>query len=221
MIRIAVVDDHDLVRMGICSLLADESSIEVIAQGATGEEAIAFARLPQPPHVILMDVRMPGIGGVVATRRITHSHPHIRILAVTALGEDPFPSQLLHAGASGYLTKGSDAEEMVRAVKAVHSGQKYLSPSIAQRLALRSFDPRQATNSPFESLSEREAQIALMVGKGIKVQEISRVLSLSPKTVHTYRHRVFEKLAVTNDVELALLAIAHQFIEIGDSAPVC
>lgn len=209
MIQVIVVDDHDLVRMGLVRLLGDADGIEVIREGSSGEDAIKLAR-EHEPDVILMDVRMPGIGGIEATRKIHRQFPEIRIIAVTACGDDPFPSRLLQAGASGYLTKGASSDEMVLAVRTVVAGQKYLSPGVAQKLALQNVG---SGGSPFSDLSDREMQIATMICSCKKVQEISDKLCLSPKTVNTYRYRIFDKLSISSDVELTHLAIRYGILE--------
>ncbi len=202
-----VVDDHDLVRMGITRMLADIPDIRVVGEAGSGESALALAR-ELKPDVVLMDLRMPGIGGLEATRKLLRQQPDIRVVAVTICDEDPFPSRLLQAGAAGYLTKGACLDEMVKAIRHVMSGQRYLSTEIAQHLALKPFDS-EADRSPFDQLSEREMQIALMIVGCQKIQDISDKLFLSPKTVNTYRYRIFEKLAIHSDVELALLAVRH------------
>ncbi|HET8903313.1 MAG TPA: UvrY/SirA/GacA family response regulator transcription factor [Saccharospirillum sp.] len=209
MIQVIVVDDHDLVRMGLVRLLGDADGIEVIKQGASGEDAIRLAK-EHEPDVIMMDVRMPGIGGIEATRKIHRQFPDIKIIAVTACGDDPFPARLLQAGAAGYLTKGASSEEMVLAVRTVVAGQKYLAPNVAQKLALQNVG---AGGSPFSELSDREMQIATMICSCKKVQEISDKLCLSPKTVNTYRYRIFDKLGISSDVELTHLAIRHGILE--------
>lgn len=209
MIQVIVVDDHDLVRMGLVRLLGDADGIEVIRQGASGEDAIRLAK-EHEPDVIMMDVRMPGIGGIEATRKIHRQFPDIKIIAVTACGDDPFPARLLQAGAAGYLTKGASSEEMVLAVRTVVAGQKYLAPNVAQKLALQNVG---AGGSPFSELSDREMQIATMICSCKKVQEISDKLCLSPKTVNTYRYRIFDKLGISSDVELTHLAIRHGILE--------
>jgi two-component system invasion response regulator UvrY len=182
----------------------------VIGEASNGEEAVKIAREKQP-HVVLMDVRMPGIGGLEATRKLIRANPDIRVIALTACDEEPFPSKLLQAGAAGYLTKGSALEEMVQAIHAVHLGKRYISPEVAQQLALRHLSDEKA--SPFESLSERELQVMLMITSGQKVQEISDKLCLSPKTVNSYRYRLFDKLGVQSDVELTHLAIRHGILD--------
>lgn len=211
MIRVLVVDDHDLVRTGISRMLSDIDGLQVIGQAESGETAIKKSR-ELKPDVVLMDVKMPGIGGLEATRKLLRSHPDIKVIAVTICEEDPFPTRLLQAGAAGYLTKGAALDEMVQAIRMVFAGQRYISPQIAQQLALKSFQPT-ANGSPFDLLSEREIQIALMIANCQKVQAISDKLCLSPKTVNTYRYRIYEKLSVTSDVELALLAVRHGMVD--------
>lgn len=211
MIRVLVVDDHDLVRTGITRMLSDIDGLQVVGQAESGEEALKAAR-DLKPDVVLMDVKMPGIGGLEATRKMLRSHPDVKVVVVTVCEEDPFPTRLLQAGAAGYLTKGAGLTEMVQAIRLVFAGQRYISPQIAQQLALKSFQP-QTTSSPFDLLSEREIQIALMIVGCQKVQNISDRLCLSPKTVNTYRYRIFEKLSITSDVELTLLAVRHGMVD--------
>ncbi len=206
-----MIDDHDLVRTGITRMLADVSGIQVIGEGSSGEEAVKKVR-ELKPDVVLMDIKMPGIGGLEATRKLMRSNPDLKIIAVTACEDDPFPTRVLQAGAAGYLTKGSALSDMVKAIRQVFAGQRYLSASVAQQLALKSFQ-RQSSDCPFDLLSEREIQIALMIANCNKVQGISGKLYLSPKTVNTYRYRIFEKLSISSDVELALLAVRHGMVD--------
>ena len=181
----------------------------MVGEADSGEASLKVAR-ELKPDVVLMDVKMPGIGGLEATRKLLRSHPDVKVVAVTVCEEDPFPTRLLQAGAAGYLTKGAGLDEMVQAIRLVFAGQRYISPQIAQQLALKSFQPQ---GSPFDALSEREIQIALMIVGCQKVQIISDKLCLSPKTVNTYRYRIFEKLSVTSDVELTLLAVRHGMVD--------
>jgi two-component system invasion response regulator UvrY len=162
---VLVVDDHDLVRTGITRMLADIDGLQVVGQAESGEESLMKAR-ELKPDVVLMDIKMPGIGGLEATRKLIRSHPDLKVVAVTVCEEDPFPTRLLQAGAAGYLTKGAALEEMVQAIRMVFNGQRYISPQIAQQLALKSFQP-QSSNSPFDLLSEREIQIALMIRQSL------------------------------------------------------
>ena len=212
MIQVIVIDDHDLVRMGICRLLEDVAGVKVIGEGRSGEEAVLLAKEHQP-DVILMDVRMPGMGGLEATRKIKRLYPDIAIVVVTACIGDPYPSKLLQAGAAGFITKEANLAEMTLAIQKVHLGQKYLSPEIAQRLALNAYDGNPQKDGPFADLSDRELQIAMLIVSCKKVQEISDSLFLSPKTVNTYRYRLFAKLYIESDVELALLAVKHGLLD--------
>jgi two-component system invasion response regulator UvrY len=212
MIQVIVIDDHDLVRMGICRLLEDVAGVKVIGEGRSGEEAVLLAKEHQP-DVILMDVRMPGMGGLEATRKIKRLYPDIAIVVVTACIGDPYPSKLLQAGAAGFITKEANLAEMTLAIQKVHLGQKYLSPEIAQRLALNAYDGNPQKDGPFADLSDRELQIAMLIVSCKKVQEISDSLFLSPKTVNTYRYRLFAKLNIESDVELALLAVKHGLLD--------
>ncbi|QKX18211.1 response regulator [Microbulbifer sp. YPW1] len=209
MIKVLVVDDHDLVRMGISRMLGDVDDVQVVGEAKSGEEAIAFVREAEV-DVILMDVRMPGMGGLEATRKLISRFPHAKVIAVSALDDDLFPSRLIQAGAKGYVTKGADLEEMVRAIHSVVAGETYISSSMATKLALRSVS---GGSSPFEDLSERELQTAVMIVNGNKVSEIAETLSVSPKTVNTYRYRIFEKLGLHSDVELTLLAVKHNVLD--------
>jgi two-component system invasion response regulator UvrY len=206
MITVLIVDDHDLVRTGVRKILDDVSGIKVIGEASAGEEAVKLARKSRP-NIVLMDVKMPGIGGLEATRKIRRIDSDIRVLALSVCDDDLYPAKLLQAGASGYLTKGASSEEMVRAIRTIHSGQRYIAPNIANRLALLHVTNKDA--SPFESLSERELQVTMMITRGVTVQAIAESLHLSAKTVNSYRYRIFNKLKVKNDVALTLLAIRY------------
>lgn len=211
-IKVLIVDDHELVRMGISRMLADVDQVSVVGEAASGEEAVRLTK-ELAPQVVLMDVRMPGIGGLEATRKLLRIDPDIRVLVVTACDEEPFPSRLLKAGAAGYLTKGAAMDEMFQAIRTVSRGQRYISPAIAQVLALKNLDDDK--ESPFDLLSEREMQITMMIINCQKVQEISDRLFLSPKTVNSYRYRIFEKLDIESDVQLTLLAVRHGLLNAG------
>ncbi len=210
MINVMLVDDHDLVRSGIKRILADVGDIEVVAEADSGEQAVSQARKIKP-DIILMDLSMPGIGGLEATRKITRSMPGAKIIAVTVHDDDPFPARLLEAGAVGYLTKGCDVREIINAIKSVYLGEQYLTPGVAQKLALSFVNHRE--KAPLEELTQREIQVMLMIVKGESNKEISEKLCLSPKTTSTYRYRLFEKLGVKNDVELTRFAIRYGLIK--------
>ena len=210
MINVMLVDDHELVRSGIKRILTDVGDIEVVAEAGSGEQAVRQAREIRP-DVILMDLSMPGIGGMEATRKITRSMPDAKIIAVTIHEDEPFPARLLEAGAVGYLTKGCDVREIIDAIKSVYLGEQYLTPAVAQKLALSFVNHRD--KAPLEELTQRETQVMLMIVKGEPNKRISEKLCLSPKTTSTYRYRLFEKLGVINDVELTRFAIRHGLIK--------
>ena len=215
MIKLLLVDDHDLVRTAIARTLSDSSDLNVVGEASSGEQAYNMVR-ELLPDVVLMDIRMPGIGGLEATRKIKQRFPEVKILALSACDEEPFPTRLLQAGASGYLTKGVCIEETIRAIRQVAAGHHYLSSDIAQQMAIKAYDKKQLDN-PFDQLSEREMQISLMIASGQKIQVISDLLCVSPKTVNTHRYRIFSKLNIENDVELALLAVRHNLVENSNS----
>lgn len=210
MIKVFVVDDQNLIRTGIKKLLSDVPGIKVIGEAADGESVIKLLK-DQQPDIILMDIKMPGMGGLEATKKILRNYPEIKIIALTICEDDLFPSRLLQAGAYGYLTKGASVPEMVKAIRSVQAGQRYISPEIASQLAIKHITDQGET--PFDMLSERELQVALMIVNGHKVQEISDKLCLSPKTVNSYRYRIFEKLNIKSDVELTHLAFRHNLLD--------
>jgi two-component system invasion response regulator UvrY len=210
LIKVLLVDDHDLVRLGVKRLLQDAKGITVVGEASTGEEAVKLTK-ELTPDVVIMDVQMPGIGGLEATRKMLRHNPMVRVLALTVCDDEPYPSRLLQAGAAGYITKGSNAEEMVKAIRMLHRGERYLSPEIAQQLALKRFSPEET--SPLDALSERELQIMLMITQGQKTKQISDKLCLSIKTINSYRYRIFEKLGIKSDVELTLLAMRLGVLE--------
>jgi two-component system invasion response regulator UvrY len=203
-INVLLVDDHHLVRVGINKILTSVKGLNVVGECETGEEAIKYCRKNEP-DVLLMDMDMPGMGGLEATKKILRFAPDVKIIVLTAHTEDPFPSKVMQMGAAGYLTKDAGPDEMVNAIRAVNSGQRYLPSDIAQKMALNQF--KSVDDNPFNSLSDRELQIMIMITRGDKVPAISEHLNLSTKTINSYRYRMFEKLGVSNDVELTHLAI--------------
>jgi len=210
LIKILIVDDHALVRMGIRHLLEALPDMQVVAEAGNGEEALTLVKAHKP-DVVLLDMKMPGIDGWEVTRRLKKSYPQVKVIAVTAVSADSLPSRVLQLGAMGYLTKDSGAEEMASAVRKVARGEKYLSAEIAQKMAINSLEAVQG--SPFDALSEREMQVMFMVTSGMDVQEIADRLFLSTKTINGYRYKMFEKLLIKNDVELTYLAMKHRVIE--------
>ena len=213
MIRILLVDDHALFRTGMKGILETRDDMEVVGEADTGEAALELVR-KSSPDVVLMDIHMPGIGGIEATRRILRMAPEVKVIALTALDDEPFPSRLLDAGAVGYLTKGCPAEELVEAIQRVMQDEHYLSADVAQKLSLSAL-VNKGHASPLAKLSPRELQVMTMIAQGRTTQQISDALFLSPKTVSTYRTRLFDKLGVSNDVELTHFALRHGVVELS------
>ncbi len=218
LINILIVDDHDLVRVGLRHMLDSVEDFSVVGEASSGEDGLEKAELLKP-HVVLMDVRMPGIGGIEATQRMQRRAPESKVVVITACADDPFPDLLLEAGARGFVTKDSGMDELVLAIREVHADQHYVCRKIAQELALKPLRKRNSGHhSPFDDLSERELQVALMIVGCQSAQDIADQLNVSPKTVNTYRYRMFEKLGVENDVGLTLLALRHKlFVPDGDA----
>jgi two-component system invasion response regulator UvrY len=211
-IRILLVDQQEMVRCGLQRLLNDNPQLCVVGEASSGEEAVQSSRRLQP-DVVLMDMQIPGIGSLEATRRISRGEAEIRIVVVASLVDDLFPIRLLDAGASGYLSKNCGIEEISEAIAVVCRGERYISADIARQMALSTLPG--GGQSPFERLSQRELQVMLMVAQGQSVHDISGHLCLSSKTISTYRYRLYEKLGVGNDVELARLAIRHGIVGIA------
>ena len=206
MIKVLLVDDHELVRTGIQSLLAGQDDINVIGEAGTGEEAIKLVDSLRP-DVVLMDINMPGIGGMEASHKINQKNQNVKIIILTVLNDGPVPQQMLNDGVQGYVTKTCSIKELVDAIQTVYAGGRYLCHQMASKLAFSHSAGN--NNSPFEQLSRREVQVVMMTLQGKDLNEIAGNLVISSKTVSTYRHRVYEKLAVKNDVELMRLALKH------------
>lgn len=210
MIKVLLTDDHVLVRTGIRRLLEDSKQVTIVGEADCGEDSLKMARSLKP-DVILMDVNMPGIGGVEACRLILQRNPKQKIIVLTIHNEQTFPKRLLEIGAKGYLTKECGVDEMIEAIIQVNNGGAYIASSIAQRLAL-SLLPGNEDN-PIDRLSRREFQVMLMISHGQTNNEISETLCLSPKTISTYRLRVLEKLGAQNEVDLVKIAVEQGMIE--------
>lgn len=209
-IKVMLVDDHELIRIALGKILSDAEGIKVIAEASSGEEALERARREQP-HVIILDVDMPGMGGVEATRRLTALPNHPKVIVISVHSQAPYPQRLLEAGALGYLPKGGRAEEVIAAIKSVYKGHPYLSPEVAGSLALAALHG--GRKSPLDTLTRREMQVMLMLTQGQSLQVIAKSLNLSPKTVATHRYRIYDKLGVDNDVALTHVALRYGILE--------
>jgi DNA-binding NarL/FixJ family response regulator len=197
-LRVLVADDHPIFRSGMRALLTSVPDVSVVGEATTGDEAIAQAAVLQP-DLILMDVQMPGIGGIEATRRILLASPHIRVLVVTMFEDDHSLFAAMRAGARGYVLKGVNSEEMLRAIRAVGSGEAIFSPAIAARLIEFFAAPRPPVPPQmFPELSDREREILDLVAQGASNAEIAHQLVLSPKTVRNYVSNIFSKLQVAD-----------------------
>lgn len=210
MISVLLVDDHELVRTGIEALLNDVEDIAVIGVAKSGEEAVD-AVVELSPDVVLMDVNMPGIGGVEACRRILHENAEVKIIALSVHNDGPIPHQLLKIGVLSFISKGSPVDEMVHAIRKVIEGKRYLCSEVANNLAFQGLPG--SNESPFSILSPREAEVVGLILQGKTIKEMSEMLVLSDKTVNTYRYRLYNKLHVKNDVELIRLAIKFGYID--------
>jgi DNA-binding NarL/FixJ family response regulator len=201
-IRVFLVDDHALVRAGMRMILAGETDIEVVGEAESGEEALPRIRRLKP-DVVLCDLHLPGVSGLEVTERVVRGDHGTRVIVVSVLEDGPMPKRLIEAGASGYVGKGGDSGELLRAVRDVARGKRYLASNIAQNLALSGIG---GDASPFDMLSPRELEVALLLTQGLRQEDIARRLSLSAKTVNTHKTRLFEKLRIQDSIALARLA---------------
>ena len=204
-IRILIADDHPVFRFGMRALLETEADFEVVAEASTGEEAIALTNQLRP-DIVLMDITMPSINGIEATRHILEQTPETGVLIVTMLDDDSLVPAM-RAGARGYLLKGADGEETLRAIRAVAHGEAIFSPSIAERLAelVKSSDP-EGVESPFPELTPRELEVLTLISQGMTNAEIAGRLSLSLKTVRNHVSNILNKLQVSDRLQAALRA---------------
>lgn len=208
-VTVFIVDDHALVRTGMRMILSAESDIKVVGDAESGEVALPLIRQLKP-DVVLCDLHLPGVSGLEVTERVVKGDHGTRVIIVSVLEDGPMPRRLLEAGAYGYVGKGGDATELVRAVRDVAKGRRYLASNIAQHLALSGLE---GDDSPFDELSPRELEVALLLAQGMRQEEIARRLSLSAKTINTHKSRMFEKLAITDNIALARLLGQHGMLE--------
>ncbi len=201
-IRVFLLDDHALVRTGMRMMLSAEVDIEVVGEADSGEIALPMIRKLKP-DVVLCDLHLPGISGLEVTERIVKGEYGCKVVVVSVLEDGPMPKRLIEAGASGYVGKAGDAVELLRAVRDVARGKRYLANGIAQHLALAGIG---GESSPFDTLSPRELEVAMLLVQGMRQEEIAKRLSLSAKTVNTHKSRLFEKLGIQDSIALARLS---------------
>jgi DNA-binding NarL/FixJ family response regulator len=205
-LRILIADDHPLFRKGMRTLLTATADTEVIGEATTGREVIELAAALQP-DVILMDLQMPGVNGIEATRQILQDSPNIRILVVTLFEDDASVFTALRAGARGYILKDAKEDEILRAIRAVGSGEAIFSPAIATRLMEFFATPRpSASKEIFPTLTDREREILQLIARGSTNHDIARQLVLSVKTVNNYVSNIFSKLQVTDRAQAIIRA---------------
>jgi two-component system invasion response regulator UvrY len=210
MIKVLLVDHYELIRSGIAALLNSVEDIEVIGVCDCGEQALTIAS-HQQPDIILLDINMPSSGIFDACKQITNNSPSIKIIGLSVYSDGPIPPKALHLGIEGFISKGSPVSEMIKAIRDVISGKRYLCQNIANNLVFETLLGSKPT--PFSKLSKRESEVVNMILEGKNIQEMSQVLELSDKTINTYRYRLYNKLAIKNDVELTKLAVKFNYIE--------
>ncbi len=211
--RVLLVDDHDIVRLGLMTLLNDQPDMEVIGEASTAGEAVKAAENLNP-DVVLMDIRLPGEGGIDAARQITSRFPNIKVVMLTSFADDESVMRAINAGAVGYVLKQVGNEELIRAIQAASRGEAVLDPSTTARLLIRvRAAERKAEEDAFRDITDREMDVLLHLAKGKTNAEISRLLNLSEKTVGNYVGNMFEKLHLNNRIELAAYAYEHHLFE--------
>lgn len=214
MTKVLLVDDHRLVRDGIRSLLEESASaetIEVVGTASTGEEAMRMMEV-ETPDIVLLDFKLPGLPGDEVMRHLLALYPGLRVIILTAVTSGPIAKKILDDGASGFISKDSGLPEVIKAIDAVMKGERYVSSDIAQQLALANLEGR---DKVIEQLSSRELQILQLLADGLKNHQIAERLSLSPKTVSTYKKRMNAKLHAKTTVELLRIAIQHELVDVS------
>jgi len=210
-IRVLLADDHSIVRAGLRRILEESGDIEVVAEAADGREAIQQAR-DILPDVAVIDISMPGLDGLEVISQLHHYYPHLPILILSMHEEEQYVIRAISAGARGYITKRSAPEQLVKAIRKVYAGGRYLSDTAAETLALHMAGPK--PRSPLDSLSTREIQVLRHLALGHTVREIAQAYHISTKTVDTYRFRLLKKLNLRNNAEISRFAIQNRLVEL-------
>jgi DNA-binding NarL/FixJ family response regulator len=213
-IRVVLADDHAVVRKGIREFLEEEGDIQVVAEAADGEQAVVEVAKHQP-GVAVLDIQMPGLSGIEATRRIKAAHPDVRVLILTAYDDDPYVFALLQAGASGYILKTAGSAELVRAVRAVHRGESALDPAVAQKVVQQLTTGRPlGAQTAVEALTEREVEVLRLAARGLTNKAIGRELGISDRTVQGHLANIYGKLNVGSRTEAVTEALKQGWIAI-------
>jgi len=215
-IRVMLADDHALVREGTRRLLESEGDVEVVAEAASGEEAILAAQRFHP-DIAIIDIAMPGIGGIQATREIKAHCPETAILILSAYDDEPYLIALLEVGAAGFLLKNVHGQELINAIRAVSRGESVLHPSLAEKIMRRLFSQANPTSRASDLLSERELDVLRLAARGLPNKEIARRLGLSIRTVHSHLANIFTKMQVGSRTEAVLLALREGIISLQDT----
>jgi two-component system invasion response regulator UvrY len=201
-----IVDDHELVRLGLRHVLRDYPEIKIVAEARNGEVALKLNRKLRL-DVVLLDISMPGLSGFEVTMRLKQASPDVRIIILSIHEQAPYPGSLMDAGACGYLTKGCPVTELVEAIQNVAEGGRHIGSLVAQQMVLATLPGSQPT--PFDGLSAREMEVMLMLADGRKICDIADVMHLSPKTVATYKYRIYDKLDTRSDVNITRMAMRY------------
>ncbi len=209
MIRILIADDHPIVRQGLKQILTEEPDMGEFGEAKNSQEVLDLVR-GREWDVVILDITMPGRGGLDTLKEIRGERPKLPVLILSIHPEDQYAVRALKAGAAGYMTKESAPDDLIKAIRKVLKGGKYISPSLAENLAL--FLERDDQKSPHESLSDREYQVMCMIAAGKKVKEIAETLSLSVKTISTYRARILEKMKMKSNADLIHYAIQNRLL---------
>jgi DNA-binding NarL/FixJ family response regulator len=214
-LKVLLVDDHAIVREGLRSLIVAESDMEVIGQAENGRTALRLVG-ELGPDVVIMDIAMPDLNGMEATRQVVRAHPEVKVIALSMHADKRFVSGMLEAGAAGYLLKDSAFEELARAVRAVHSGQTYISPAVAGLVVEGYLGTGSESGRPAARLSPREREVLQLVAEGVNTKQIAARLGVSVKTIETHRRQVMEKLEVRSVAELTKYAIREGLTSVDD-----
>ena len=209
MITILLVDDHALVRIGLRHILEPCAEFRLVGEASSGEEALSLNR-SRRPQVVLLDVRLPGLTGLEVTARLKRARPGVRVIVMVNHADSPLAGQVLEAGADGCLTKDTASDEVLRAVRTVASGGRYLAASVAQSLAVAMMPGH--SESPLTELSAREMEVMIKLAEGHRMRDIAKLLCLSPKTVATYKYRIYDKLGTRSEVGLVRMAMQHGLV---------